>query len=189
VAPERARDLLDADASVGALITRDPDALSYATGRADLRVTPLAWDRTYVLLRPAPSRLAIDDSTLTTDAVRVDARAAEGFACPSIDSAAAPAASAPRVAYDRDDAVAGALAARIVALAPARDRWTALALPAEALARAIAAGREGAYIVAVPGSAPPCAALPWSARPLIVTRAALIERRDAAASLAPGAAP
>jgi hypothetical protein len=83
-----ARDLIDGGIDV--MVTGDPDVLDYVRRRTELAVTPLPWDRTYVLLSPTrarelrarqvatPSLPTIPDdlrSALASDAVRGDARA------------------------------------------------------------------------------------------------------------------
>ena len=79
------RDALDGGADI--MVSDDPDLLDYARAREELAVHPLPWNRTYVLLIP-PGQQGFEDlipldtagfrAELARDAVRVDARAAEG---------------------------------------------------------------------------------------------------------------
>lgn len=187
IAERGARDALDLGVDV--LITADPRAVAYAATRADLVSIPLAWDRAYVLLAPAglvPNGTPATDPSLAalrvglaSDAVRAEARpAAASDSClfrPAATSASAggPSPAMPaRIVYPRGDAVAEALAARLMALAS--DRGTAgtspigavvpsLAtagsalraegLPAVDLAAALATGRAMAFVVALPAPA------------------------------------
>lgn len=134
----RARDARDAiDAGVDVLVTGDPEAVSYATTRADLISQPLSWNRTYVLVLPA--RAAADSASnstpildtlraeLAAGAVRVEARPAPAFSgdarmcsTPSQTGVTPPPSSAPpTIAYARGDEVARGIAARLVALGAA----------------------------------------------------------------------
>jgi hypothetical protein len=79
------RDVLDAGADI--LRSDDPALLEYARSRSDVAVHPLPWSRTWVLLIPPGQRgfedvIPADSSAfragLARDAVRVEARAAEG---------------------------------------------------------------------------------------------------------------
>lgn len=136
----RARDARDAiDAGVDVLITGDPDAVAYATTRADLTSQALPWNRTYLLVLPAraaPADRASDfaplldtlRAELAAGAVRVEARSAPSSlgdaglcAAPSPPGATAPPASTPpTIVYARGDEVARAIAARLVALGAAK---------------------------------------------------------------------
>lgn len=192
IPPSSARDALDAGVDI--LITRDPETIAYAATRSDLRSVPLPWDRTYLLLQPHP---LVDSTTppadsathaaraaLAADAVRVEARAAANAlrwaahlaACTgprAIDLLSPAAPPAPRIVYAADDAVAGALAARLVALAGRGDHalralapgldglpLRAAALSPAALVSALRVGDDAAYVVALPSPADPssCAA-------------------------------
>lgn len=187
------RDLLDVRRASprpvsGMHLTRDPRAVSYAQAVGEWRAIPLAWDRTYVLTvrtaegtgsRPAEAELA----AMARDVVPGDARAAAGPFWWRQDEncllAAPPMLPVGRqVAYDRTDAVARALAERIVALAVAGDAqpWLpgalrsapagpdqARAVPMDpvALRRGIMAGTVVAAVTAVPAlRRPGCAGAP-----------------------------
>jgi len=156
--PSDARDLVAGSAD--AMITDDPAAIDYARDRHAARnttMTPLAWDRAYVLL--STSRSAVIDSgghtpglpmtvcdALAHDAVAVDARggstivvradAASTRRMRSFDDETPRGAGDPvhRVLYVNTDPTARALAERIVALA-AMD--TASSTGAGALVRAV----------------------------------------------------
>jgi hypothetical protein len=166
-----------------------------------------------------------DRSALASDAVRVDARAAgdhywwtDSSSCTASDTAgpstpvltAAPTVVPPprrsslagqhRLAYPRDDEVARALAGRLVALRARRDPSAqAIGLAAADLPVALADGRVGAAIVAIPRrvSSPCKASARWRAGwpaswpatsstgaatprwlPLIETRPHAVVRRD-----------
>lgn len=132
-----ARDARDAlDAGVDVLLTADPDAIAYATTRADLTSVPTAWNRAYLLLvradqssdsEPAPARDTAR-AELATGAVRVEARpvsAWSDYPCPSPGGASTAtdgiaAAARPRIVYSRTDDVARSVAARLVALGSSR---------------------------------------------------------------------
>ncbi|HEU4699661.1 MAG TPA: hypothetical protein VFS40_10800 [Gemmatimonadales bacterium] len=214
------RDALDAapgallHRAADVLVTRDPATLAYARRRRELVVVPLPWDRTYVLAAVGgaaepPDRAAALRRALARDAVRSAARGAEppfwweGDA--SCLAAAAPGGdlTAPRthrIVYPADDATAGELAERIVALAASTDRpgWlpapvgapvpTARAAPLDstALTRALAAGNEAGYVLPLPRLRPAsCAALPRlpagaTLVPLVDTRAHAVVRRGVA---------
>lgn len=100
IAPGDPRDLLDQD--VDLLLTRDPSTLGYASTLPRFQSVPMAWQRTHVLLMPGRARSApslSDDSrrTLAIDAIRGEARGAQGpfwwESWPACEAAAA--ASAP----------------------------------------------------------------------------------------------
>jgi hypothetical protein len=167
-----ARDLIDA--GVELLLTESPALTTYASTRPDATSVPLAWSRTWVIVSHSGVALAPDSAAsvdvimprtlafragLARDAVRADARPAEGpfwwndvrgcgVAPPRANGT--PSRSVPsRVAYPRDEPVARALAERIVALAAStptggRDSAVALLAPAvaEAGARATTVGLE-----------------------------------------------
>lgn len=137
----RARDARDAiDAGVDVLLTGDPDAIAYASTRADLTSLPLSWSRTYVLVLPARatrgqssySPVVLDTlrSALAAGAVRVEARAAPAAwssdtgTCTALSPASVMATSAsapPTIVFARGDEVARAIAARLVALGAEAD--------------------------------------------------------------------
>jgi len=149
-----ARDLVDA--GVDLLLTDSPTLAAYAGTRGDVTSVPLGWDRTWVVVTPRGS-LALDTSQafrvgLARDAVRADARAAEGpywwtdtagCVAPTVRTALAPAGT-HGVVYPRDDAVARSLAERLVAILG--DRATAVGLAPDAFASALASGSEHAYV-------------------------------------------
>ena len=148
-----ARDLVDA--GVDLLVTDSPALAAYAATRGDVTSVSLGWDRTWVVAAPR-GPLAIDSSVtfrsgLARDVVRDDARASEGphwwsdtAGCSTtIRSTPAPIGGA-RVAYPRDEAVARALAERLVAVLGGRA--TAAGLAPNAFASALASGSEVAYV-------------------------------------------
>jgi len=194
-----ARDLVDA--GVDLLLTDSPKLAAYAGTRSDVTSLPLGWDRTWVVVTPRGS-LAIDTSQgfragLARDAVRADARAAEGAywwtdttgcATPTARTALAPVAT-HGVVYPRDDAVARALAERLVAIIG--DRATAAGLAPNAFASALTSGAEQAYVFPLPrATRDRCRSIaelfrntPWlgvqsAIVPLIDTRLRAVVRRD-----------
>lgn len=175
---DAARDTIDAGHALVA--TEDVDLVAYAAARADLEVAPLPWDRTYLRLSRVGSALG---SGAGPDAVRVDARPAEGWACnsaiPAFSSDTVPNRSS-RIVYDAGDRTARDLAARIVALSERRE-VTAVGVSAAELDTLLRAGDDLAYIISVP-RASQCDALATMAEraqwigahtvlPLIETRA------------------
>ena len=173
-----ARDLLDQD--VDLLITRDPAALDYASTLPQFDSVPLAWQRLHVLLapgrlRPSPSLSESARQALASDAIRGEARGAQGpFWWESATCEAARALPrsqssppAPRIVYDAGDSAARDLAERFVGLArasdpgaatfldvllPDRPRRTyqrASALVGEVLAQTRRLGRDAGYIASV----------------------------------------
>jgi hypothetical protein len=182
---EGARNAIDAGTAL--IATDDLDLTAYAAARADLEVTPLPWDRTYVRLSPrAELPLGADAGP---DAVRADARSAEAPGCePFLPEASADSGSlsSKRVVYDGADPTAREIAERIVALAGRSDA-TAVGMPAAELDLALRAGSELAYVVSVSrfSYCGTLAALaqhaPWmsshSVLPLIDTRAYAIAPR------------
>lgn len=128
VAPGDPRDLLDR--GVDLLLTRNRAALDYAGALPSLQSTPLAWERTHVLLSPGRVRggPALSDDqreALARDAVRGEARGArgpfwwQGLAGCGVTPVAAPTGRSvftPRILYDADDPVARDLAERFVGL-------------------------------------------------------------------------
>lgn len=164
------------------VVTRDPDVLAYATRRADYLVSPLGWNRTYVLVDARAETAAVVPpaearDALARDAVSADARgAAAPFPWLSDPACFAPGpepggAARSVVAYATDDAIARQLAERIVALAAAPERpgWIPAALartgggparvlpvPGDSIPAVLAAGRATAAIIALardPGAA------------------------------------
>jgi hypothetical protein len=182
------RDLLDA--GVDLLVTRDRAVLDYAATRSAFTTLDLPWDRTYVLVTPEPPAVRLDG---LEQAVRAEARpAARPFwweqlaACglpPGVapaDSTATP-ASRRRTVFRRRDATARDLASRIAALT----RGVAAGLAPADFARALAAGTEVGYVIALPRQvADPCRAArdllpswPSMVAPLVDTRARAVVRR------------
>ena len=193
-----ARDALDAGADI--LRTGDPALLEYARARSDFTVHQLPWTRTYLLVVPPGDSLPVPippDSAafragLARDAVQVEARGADRPywwekmpPCPADADTLPPVRDRPATAsvvYDGEDAVARALAERIVALSD-DPRTATSALPARSIPHALRARLGRAYIVAVPRMATvPCreaAAWPVASTliPLIDTRMSAIVRR------------
>lgn len=169
--PRDPRDALDIGADV--LITSDPTALEYARANPSLETVPLPWDRTYVLLLPAPMTgpPPADLGPRVANAVRADARPAEGpfwwttaTRCDA-DPGGAPASVASttaRIAYPRDDPTATLLAQRLVALGAAGalagalngvdpgSRLVAVGMDEAAFAGAVSTGREAGYVLPLP---------------------------------------
>ena len=192
------RDALDAGVDI--LRSGDPAVLEYARTRSDFTVHPLPWTRTYVLVVP-PEREGIGDliptdsaafrAGLARDAVHVMARGAtppfwwdEMGPCPGLEVDPPP-QSAPRtdaVVYPGEDAVARALAERVVALLD-QPTMAARGIPGRAMAEAIGNGFGRAYVLAVARPAlVPCREIAgWPAGstliPLIDTRMSAIVRR------------
>ncbi len=151
------RDLLDA--GVDLLLTRNPSALEYAGTLAQFERVPLAWQRTLVLLTPGrarPSLAPTEESrqALAADAVRGDARGAQGpFWWEGLSACAAPpsapraqSAPVPRVVFDASDAAARDLAERLVGL---RHYQRAVGLAGDALSQARRLGGDAGYVVSV----------------------------------------
>jgi len=192
------RDALDAGVDI--LRTGDPAILEYARARNDFTVHQLPWTRTYVLVVPPahegigtliPTDSAAFRAGLARDAVHVLARGAEPpfwwddmGRCPGVE-ALPPPGSARRteaVVYPREDAVARALAERLVALSDQPTTATR-GLPGRSIAEAIHGGFGRAYVLAVARTAlVPCReAAAWPAGstliPLIDTRMSVVVRR------------
>ncbi len=207
------RDMLDFPATgtlrpADLLATRDPVVLAYANGRGDLRVVPLPWDQSYVLITPDSSPLSRSGEALTRfqqslgDVVRADVRPAVTTAWWQGDHrCVAPAAAArpvtDQVIYPAGDSTARELAERIVALgnSPSGDQPTPIAsrgtgplrvvpLPSSELGAAVARGDAAGVVLPLPGLAPAdCREVPmWPAGsvllPLVESRAHLVVRRD-----------
>lgn len=192
------RDALDAGADI--LRTGDPAILEYARTRSELTVHPLPWTRTYVLVLPPgpeglealiPADSADFRAGLARDAVHIEARGAEppfwwdrmGPCARSDDLPTPPGAVGTNaVVYAREDAVARALAERVVALSDQPATATS-GLPRRSMAEALRRGFGRAYVVAVPRPAlVPCREVAgWPAGstlvPLIDTRMSVIVRR------------
>jgi hypothetical protein len=176
------RDVLDDGIDV--MFTGDPAIARYAAAREDLAVAPLPPQRTYAVVAPRPVDLAeIANSamhmlrvSLADEVVQVPATPASGahwwsdaFAC-ALSPAHAPLPSdAPvsRVAYREDDAVARAIAERLVSLASRREDSVATrllraagdaaarpiaaeAMPAADFAQALRGGTHTAFVLSIP---------------------------------------
>ena len=200
------RDLVDRTPDV--LVTDDPNVLDYASKRPGTALTPLPWDRVYVLLmapegRP-PRELITSDSTtfreqLARDAVRSEARPAKPpywwsdlRGC-SDSSSRGPmetgATSQVTIGYLASDATARALAERIVALGDSS--WFARGLASHDLENALQGGAMDAYILSLPiRSLVPCRDAMWPAGatlvPLVETRRTAVLRKDGPALVVGG---
>ena len=189
----RPRDLRDAmDAGADIIITDDPGTLAYAAQRPGYSVLALPWSRTYALaLLTAADSVAVVTpgfrDALARDAVRVDARAAPDSlalpACsPALPASSPPARTTARIAYPSADVTARDLAARLAALGVAGAR-AILPLDQDALAASLRAGREAAYVLALPQTLALCQdlAVPAGAAvlPLVDTRAHALVRQGA----------
>lgn len=165
------RDALDIGADL--LITGDPTALEYARANPSLQTVPLPWDRTYVLLLPAPvtGPPPADLGPQIASAVRADARPAEppfwwttATRCDA-DPGTPPApvvSTTARIAYPRDDPTATLLAQRLVALGtagfladiltgvPPGARLVAVGMDDGTFAGAVSTGREAGYVLPLP---------------------------------------
>ena len=193
------RDALDAGADI--LVADDPDLLAYARARSELLVHPLPWSRVYAMDGPTGQSwfedlITVDSGSirggLARDAVRVDARPADGTywwsdpdACPEVE--ASPPATVRGLwvtAQDWNDPVGRAIAERLVALSSKPMRVTG-GLDARLPIPAIHSEHGRAYIVPLPRPAlVPCremAAWPAVANvvPLIETRRSVVVRRGA----------
>lgn len=156
------RDALDAGAD--ALLTDDPTVLDYVSapprGAERFRTLVLPWSTTYALLPAAP--LPVTDtaafrSDLARDVIGSDARGAarpawwrDAQRCPVAENPVAPTAPTDRVVYALADRHARALAERLVGLAA---RLRAVGLGDAELSRAVAAGNEFGYVLALPSAA------------------------------------
>jgi hypothetical protein len=188
--PRDLRDALDAGADI--VVTDDPATLAYAGQRPGYTSIPLPWSHTYALVVTAAAESAAIVApgfrdALARDAVRVEARAAAGAsalpACVGAPPASAsPARTGARIAYPAANATARDLAARLAALGVAGAR-AILPLDEDALLASLRAGREAAYVLALPRPPGPCQdlAVPDGAAvlPLVDTRAHALVRQGA----------
>jgi hypothetical protein len=199
VAPgQDSRDLLDR--GVDLLLTRDPRTLDYAATLQQYVTAPLPWQHTYVLLTPqvgrtAPSFSADARKALAMDAVRGEARGAEGpfwwESLPDCDVAVSQSpSSAParigRIVYDTNDTAARELAERFVGIGTYP---SASGLIGDALSQALRRGNESGYILSLDRrSLDPCREMhflidnmgwidPQTIVPLVDTRLRAIVRR------------
>ena len=189
-----ARDAIDRGADI--IRSADPTVLDYAASRSGSTVVPLPWDRTYALVLPEASPglglipaadTAAFQSALAGDAVRTEARGAVApfwwttAECGPNPSGHSSRSASSAVLYSQDDAVARALAARLVAMSDAPNTVARGVSPTQ-LAAALRAGSERAYVIALPREAlVPCREMAdWppgaSALALIDTRARLVLR-------------
>ena len=156
-----ARDLLER--GTDGVVTNQQAALEFANVRAAIDAIPLPWSRTYVLaVPPGQTTTFAQGGRSWREAVSGDARVAvapfwwASLQCPGVPVPLAQAAPPARVVYPQDDAVARALAERLVARGVPRAEALA---PAE-LRAALAAGADHA-VVALPARTPadPCGAM------------------------------
>jgi len=201
-----ARDLLDHGIDI--LVTGDPEVLSYAAGRSELRTVALPWDRAYVLLSAIPPTIADTvRASLARDVVRTEARPARGNywwlagpACPVGDTATVtPAITGTRTAtvvyYPLGDAPARDLVERLVALGLLGPGGRAAGIASGDFDARFAAGGDS-YLMSLPREAlAPCGAVrdlvtraPWLSSdpgrhitPLVETRQRAIVRRGGGA--------
>ena len=189
------RDALDAGADL--VVTRDPAVIEYVSARPEFKTIVLPWSRTYVLGQPGkaePLRGVTFNASVTQslaqDAVRTDARAAQGpfwwnqgTTCAARPVPTGTPAPSSRIVYQAGDAVSQGLAERMVALLAPGTRLRAAPLNSADFESALAAGSERAYILSVATrTLAPCRELAgWPAdmrlEPLIDTRATAIVRR------------
>lgn len=200
------RDLVDRSPDV--LITGDPDVLDYASKRPGTVLAPMPWDRVYVLLlapegRPPAALISADSAAfragLARDAVRAEARAARPpYWWSDLTSCSDTAPRAPietgatsqvTIGYPASDAVARALAERIVALGDSS--WFARGLANHDFETALRGGAMDAYILPLPRmSLVPCRDASWpqgaTLVPLVETRRTAILRKDGPALVVGG---
>jgi hypothetical protein len=200
-----ARDAIDRGADI--VRSADPTVLDYAARHPGFIVAPLPWDRTYVVIipvlspglgpirsvlhgpgpTPSPDTASIR-AALAADAVHAEARAAEGpfwWATAECDKplqgSIRGGPTSPAVVYPREDEVARALAARLVAMSDSPDA-IARAVDPSRFAATLLAGNDRAYVFPLPRRAlVPCremAGWPQLSMPfaLIDTRARLVLR-------------
>lgn len=200
------RDLLDRSPDV--LVTEDAEVLDYASKRPGTVLTPLPWDRVYVLLlapegRP-PRELITSDSTtfreqLARDAVRSEARPARPpYWWSDLRGCADSASRTPMemgsnaqvsIGYPAGDPAARSLAERIVALGDSS--WFARGLATHDFETALQGGAMDAYILPLPiRSLVPCRDAMWPTGavlvPLVETRRTAVLRRNGPALVVGG---
>ena len=211
VAGTPARDLIDR--GVDLLVTDDRSLLEYAAARGQLTGGVLPWDRAYVLYVPATQGVEPPTDVpaagfleaVASEAVEVDARAAEGAGTWQAESCGTGIGTGPdfakqprRVVYRSGDETARALSHRLVTFAGAPGQggdWLvaafrnppagrtfpfAIGLEPAGWTRALEGGNEVAFVLAVPARAlascaPPRRADGWYLR-LIETRARIAVR-------------
>jgi hypothetical protein len=185
------RDVLDDGVDV--MFTDDPAVARYAAAREGLVVAPLPPQRTYAVVAPRPiDRAEVAEPPMHTlrvsladEVVQVPANSASGahwwsdvFACvlPSAHAPSRTDAPVARVAYREDDAVARAIAERLVSLASRREDSVAtplLGAAGDAAARRIAAEPMSAadFAQALRGGTRTAFVLAMPVRPLARCRA------------------
>ena len=151
------RDALERGAAL--LRTSDPDLLAYARRKTDLRVIPLPWSRTYALVLPPGSALALSAASdsaalragLAHDVVPGESRPATppfwwqgGDSCAPRPLGPAPQRNGPLL-YPNGDSVAAAIAARLVALSD-ESGLTARGVPRNAIDSLLAGDGRAAVI-------------------------------------------
>jgi len=147
-----ARDLLDA--GIDLLVTRDRALRDYAATLQNHSVVALPWDRTYVLVTAEPGGSGVSGYEGLEQAVRAEARRAEGDSwwldvrgCGiARDSAPPAAAGRRRVLYSRADPTARDLAGRLAALT----HTVAAGRAADDFRDALAGGKDWGYVIALP---------------------------------------
>lgn len=190
----RPADLRDAvDAGTDLIVTEDPAALAYASGRPDIVSVALPWSQVYRLVLTTPSEsigaLLTPEfrESLARDAVRVDARAATPTPAGACDTLRArtptpPVRTGGRIAYAAADRTARDLASRLAALGAGGAR-SIVPMDAAALLASLREGRETAYVIASPRTSSLCDDLTLppgvAVLPLVETRAHALVRRDA----------
>ncbi len=201
-----ARDLLDDSPDV--LVTADPDVLDYASKLPRTVLTPLPWDKVYVLLlapegRPPADLISADSvrfrTELASDVVRADARPARppywwsDLSGCSDSTARVPVetggTSQVTIGYPAADAAARSLAERIVALGDSS--WFARGLATHDFETALHGGAMDAYILPLPRrSLVPCRDASWpegaTLVPLVETHRTAILRKDGPALVVGG---
>ena len=169
------RDALDQGTDI--LVTDDPTIASYAAARPQWVVSPLTWDRRYVLVAPPT---AMSEAVAREDlarAVHAEARVADvGKPCAPADIGAAVAPRTillpRRISFDRSDRTAREIVERLVARGSLGAGVAAAGLaPADFLA-AVRQQQLWAYVTMVRPPAAGCYGVP-----LIETRSSAVLRR------------
>ena len=136
------------------LVTRDRALRDYAATLQNHSVVALPWDRTYVLVTAEPGGSGVSGYEGLEQAVRAEARRAEGDSwwldvrgCGiARDSAPPAAAGRRRVLYSRADPTARDLAGRLAALT----HTVAAGRAADDFRDALAGGKDWGYVIALP---------------------------------------
>lgn len=214
------RDLLDgrvpATRRPDVVVTNDPTVIDFAVRSGGYLVEVLPWNTTYVLATASIEGGIVPDAdsraALARDAVRGDVRgAAEPFmwlidaACAQSLITARPTAP-PAVAYGSGDAIARAIAERMVSLAGSAAilpwlpsalgrrgaTWRVLPVHRDSLATVVGSARAAAAVIAVARDpATPCGtrdnlAVPRGALPLVDARSHVLVRRGSGAAFVVG---